>query len=107
MIKSILAAAILSLGVVTVALAFTPSPATSPKLVVTSDLIQVKSKGYKSGGYKGGKWHHGKGHGHRYAQLPQVQIRPERLAPLQLSSLSLGAPWLRDRRPAVVLPITV
>ena len=61
MIKSILAAAILSLGVVTVALAFTPSPATSPKLVVTSDLIQVKSKGYKSGGYKGGKWHHGKG----------------------------------------------
>ena len=44
MIKSILAAAILSLGVVTVALAFTPSPATSPKLVVTSDLIQVKSR---------------------------------------------------------------
>ena len=55
MIKSILATAILSLGVVTVALAFTPSPATSPKVVVKSDLIQVKSKGYKSGGYKGGK----------------------------------------------------
>lgn len=65
MIKSILATAILSLGVVTVALAFTPSPATSPKVVVKSDLIQVKSKGYKSGGYKGGKWHHGKGHGHQ------------------------------------------
>ena len=55
MIKSILATAILSLGVVTVALAFTPRPATSPKVVVKSDLIQVKSKGYKSGGYKGGK----------------------------------------------------
>ena len=66
MIKSILAAAILSLGVVSVALAFTPSPATSPKVVVTTDLIQVKSKGYK-GSYKGGKWHHGKGPGHRYA----------------------------------------
>ena len=67
MIRSILAAAILSLGVVSVALAFTPRPATSPQLAATSDLIQVKSKGYKSGGYKDGKWHHGKGHGHRYA----------------------------------------
>ena len=77
MIKSILAAAILSLGVVTVALAFTPSPATSPKVVVTSDLIQVKSKGYKSGGYKGGKWHHGKGHGHRYADSHRYKYAPK------------------------------
>ena len=51
MIRSILAAAIF--GVVSVALAFTPRPATSPQLAATSDLIQVKSKGYKSGGYEG------------------------------------------------------
>ena len=62
MIKSILTAAILSLGVVTVALAFTPSPATSPKVVVKSDLIRVKSKGSKSRRYGGGKWHKFKEH---------------------------------------------
>ena len=77
MIKSILAAAILSLGVVTVALAFTPSPATSPQVAATSDLIQVKSKGYKSGGYKGGTWHHGKGHGHRYADSHRYKYAPK------------------------------
>jgi hypothetical protein len=72
MIKSILAAAILSLGVVSVALAFTPSPATSPTVVVTTDLVQIGHKGHK--GYKGGKWHakrHDKFvHAHRYKSAP-------------------------------------
>jgi hypothetical protein len=52
-------------------------PGHSPKVVVTSDLIQVKSKGYKSGGYKGGKWHHGKGHGHRYADSHRYKYAPK------------------------------
>lgn len=45
--------------------------------MATSDLIQVKSKGYKSGGYKGGKWHHGKGHGHRYADSHRYKYAPK------------------------------
>jgi hypothetical protein len=70
MIRSILAAAVLSLGVVSVALAFTPSPATSPQVVVTTDVLQVKHKGNK-----GGKWHakrHDKYvHAHRYSHAPK------------------------------------
>ena len=62
MIRSILAAAILSLGVVSVALTFTPSPATSPQVVARSDVLQVKHN--KS--YKGGEWHNGKWHGNKH-----------------------------------------
>jgi hypothetical protein len=76
MIRSILAAAALSLGLVSVAVAFTPSPATSPNLAVTSDLVQVGHKGHK-GGHKSGKWHPGKWHdkrwknAHRYSHAPK------------------------------------
>ena len=70
-----------------VALAFTPSPATSPQVVATSDVLQVKH----NKGYKGGKWHNGKWHGnkhnynvHRYKSAPygwrHYNYRPYRWA---------------------------
>lgn len=81
MIKSILAAAILSLGVVSVALAFTPSPATSPQLSVASDVLQVKYKGYK--GHKYNKYNKYK-NSHRYSHAPKgwrsYNYRPYRWA---------------------------
>jgi hypothetical protein len=76
MIRSILAAAILSLGVVSVALAFAPSPATSPKLAVASDLVQVGHKGHK-----GGKWNSGKWHGNRHAYKHNYNVHRYKSAP--------------------------
>jgi hypothetical protein len=52
-------------------------PATSPKYVVTTDLIQVKSKGYKCGKWSNGKWHNGKGHGNRYADSHRYKYAPK------------------------------
>jgi hypothetical protein len=77
MIKPILAAIVLSLAVVSAALALPPNPGNSPKISVSTDLLQVKSsKGYKGGGYKSGKWHGGKGHGHRYADSHRYKSVP-------------------------------
>jgi hypothetical protein len=71
MIKPILAAIILSLGVVSAALAFTPSPATSPKVTVATEVLQVKYKGNK-----GGKWHPGKWHDNRYSSSHRYKSAP-------------------------------
>ena len=67
-------AAILSLGVVSVALAFTPSPATSLTVVATSDVLQVKH-------YKGGKWHDGKWKGNRHNYKHNYNVHRYKSAP--------------------------
>ena len=71
MIKPILAAIVLSLAVVSAALAFTPSPATSPKVTISTDVLQVKHKGYNKG-----KGHANKGHGNRYSNAHRYKSAP-------------------------------
>jgi hypothetical protein len=72
MIKPILAAIVLSLAVVSAALALPPSLGSSPKVSVATDLLQVKS----NKGSNKGKWHANKGHGNRYSNAHRYKSAP-------------------------------
>jgi hypothetical protein len=72
MIRSILVATALAFGVASAAHAVPIKPSASPKLAVSSDLVEVGKKSYKGSKYykKGGKYHRGK-YSHRYKRAPK------------------------------------
>jgi hypothetical protein len=68
MIKTILAATVLALGVVSAAQAVTIKPSASPNLSASSDLVEVGKKSYN----RGHKYHRGKYHpGRKYHRAPK------------------------------------
>lgn len=78
MIKTILAATVLALGVVSAAQAVTIKPSASPNVSASSDLVEVGKKSYKGKGnykgskYRGHKYHRGKYHaGRKYHRAPK------------------------------------
>jgi len=75
MLKSILTAAIISVGVASAALAVPSAPSTSPVASASTDLLQIKSgKNYKKGKMNKG---HAYRHQKRYAAAHKYRYAPK------------------------------
>jgi len=77
MFKSILTAAIISVGVASAALAVPSAPSTSPVASASTDLLQVKaSKNYKKGN-KGHAYRHANRQHNKYAAAHKYRYAPK------------------------------